>query len=158
MNTPLPPDCFRREEVERFQSLENQVLAAVNYYLWLELADDTSEHPYRFLYAMALVFESGQTLLLSSGDDSEAIHVISEEALMKTAARLQELHGQSTIQRMPREAGFWQGIFGSKLEAIQLSRHENGLYRNDALMLDFGTNGVVVELLEEKEGLEIREI
>ncbi len=155
----IPPDCFQREAVELFQSLENETLAAVHYYPWLNLGAQAHAQPYRFLLGLELVFESGQSLLLCSGEDSEAIQVVSPESLLETARKLQELHGQPTIQRLSRSAqGFWPQFLGKPLHSIQLSRHENGLYRNDALLLDFGTAGVVVELLEDGEGLQVRAV
>ena len=158
-NTPIPADCFGLEEVKLFQSLENEILAGINYYLWLNTGVSADTSPYRFLLALELLFESGQSLLLSSGEDSEAVQVLKAEKLLETAKRLQALHGQSVMQRLARnEQGFWPGMIGKPLQAIQLSRHESGLYRNDALLLDFSSAGVVVELSEEGEGLEIREV
>jgi hypothetical protein len=156
---PTPADCFRQEEVAVFKSFEGQTLTGVNYFLWLDIGTELSTQPYRFLFALELLFDSGETLLLSSGDDSEAIRVISAEILLETAKRLQQLHGQPTIQRVIRDGqGVWQQATGQKLASIQLSRQADGLYRNDALMLDFGAAGIVVELPEAGEGLEIREI
>ena len=156
-SAPIPPDCFRREEVELFQSFEHQVLSGVDYYLWLDVTTQASEQPYRFLFALNLEFESGASLLICSGEDSEAIQVITVEKLLETATRLHQLHGQAIIQRMARDGqGCWQEVMGKKLEAIQLARHASGLYLNDALMLDFGTAGIVVELPEAGEGLEVR--
>lgn len=158
-DTPIAPDCFLQEAVELFQSLENETLAEVHYYPWLNLEESALAQPYRFLLALELIFESGQSLLLSSGEDSETIQVISTEKLLETASKLQQLHGQATIQHLPRsEQGFWPNLIGKALQSIQLSKHENGLYRNDALLLDFGDSGVVLELLEEGEGLLIREV
>ncbi len=158
-NNPPPPDCFRQEEVELFQSLENEKLVRVDYFPWLNLGENAQAQPYRFLLALELVFESGNSLLLSSGEDSEAMQVISAEKLLEIANRLQQLHGQATIQRLSRsEQGFWPNLIGEALQSIQLSKHENGLYRNDALLLDFGISGVVLKLLEEGEGLLIREV
>ena len=156
-NDPTPPDCFRQTDVESFQSVENQILSGVQYFLWL---DAENALPYRFLLALELLFESGESLLLSSGEDSEAIRVITAEALLETATHLQELHGKPIIQRMQRsEQGFWPGLMGKVLEAVRLSRHENGLYRNDALLLDFAqAGGVVIQLPESGEGLEILEL
>lgn len=158
-DSPISPDCFLHEEVELFQSLENEILASVHYYPWLNLGDNANTQPYRFLLVLELVFESGNSLLLSSGEDSEAIQVITAEKLLETASRLQQLHGQPTIQRLPRsEQGFWLKLVGEVLQSIQLSKHQNGLYRNDALMLDFGQARVVLELQEDGEGLLIREV
>lgn len=147
-----PPDCFRLEELEALQSVENQTLVDVNYYLWLNQAE-TDEAPYRFLYYLELVFDDQSTLLLTSGDDSEAIRVSDAEALVKTAEALRRLHGKVIIQRV--NAGslpLWHGLIGQTLEAVRLSRNEEELYRNDALLLDFGGRKVLVQL-SDKEGL-----
>lgn len=149
-----PPDCFRLEELEIFQSFESQLLADVNYCLWLNQADN-GEIPYRFLYTLELVFDSNDSLLLSSGEDSEAIRVISAETLLETARQLQRLHGKISIQRVSAGAQpLWQSAIGKTLEGIRLSRNEAGLYLNDALLLDFGTRRIMVRL-SEKEGLEL---
>lgn len=156
-DTPTP-DCFRLEELALFQSFDNQALTGVNYYLWHHVGKNETGQPFRFLYALELLFNSEKSLLLSSGDDSEAIQVITAEELLETATRLQQLHGEATIQRMARDQqGFWPTIIGKKMLSVQLSRHASGLYRNDVLLLDFGTASVVVQLPEIGEGLEIIE-
>ena len=148
------PDCFRLEELEVFQSIEGQLLADVNYYLWLNQADDGAI-PYRFLYALELVFDSNDSLLLSSGEDSEAIRVIAAETLLETARQLQQLHGKISIQRVSAGAQpLWLAAIGKMLEGIRLSRNDAGLYLNDALLLDFGKRRIMVRL-SEKEGLEL---
>jgi hypothetical protein len=153
---PARPDCFTRAEIEIFQSLEGQLLQGVTYYLWLHTAEGSKAQPYRFLYALELLFESGASLLVSCGEDSESIRVITAESLLETAASLQALHGQAVIQRVVRDAqGIWQGSMGQELTAIRLSKHNTGLYRNDALLLDFGKQAIVVELVREGEGLEV---
>ena len=53
-------------------------------------------------------------------------------------------------------AELWQDVMEKPLVAIRLTRHSNGLYRNDALLLDFGEHAIVVELVKEGEGLEAR--
>jgi hypothetical protein len=156
---PTPPGCFRQDVVILFQSFGNQVLAEVNYFLWLDVSDAPAERPYRFLYALELIFAEGGTLLLSSGEDSEAIQVITAEALVATASRLQALHGKPTLQRLLRSGqGVWEPVQGKSLTAIQLAPTADGLYSSDALMLDFGATGIIVELPETGEGLEIRAV
>ncbi len=149
-----PPDCFRLEEIEAFQAAEGQVLSDVNYYLWLNTAEP-GEAPYRFLFYLELVFEDSSSLLVTSGDDSEAIRVSTAEALIETAARLRTLHNKVSIQRV--NAGslpIWQPAAGRTLEAVRLSRNDRQLYQNDAFLLDFGAHGVLVHLAE-KEGLAV---
>lgn len=147
---PTPPDCFRQSELEAFQTFENQILATVNYYLW------RSNSKSAFLYALELYFENGETLLVSSGESSDAIRIISAESLVETAQKLKELHGEALIQRvMANVQPLWNDVIGSVLEGIRLSRQEeNGLYSNDAMLLDFGEKQIMLEL-SEKDGLEL---
>lgn len=147
---PTPPDCFRQSELEAFQTFENQILATVNYYLW------RSNSKSAFLYALELYFENGETLLVSSGESSDAIRIISAESLVETAQKLKELHGEALIQRIVANVQpLWNDVIGSVLEGIRLSRQEeNGLYSNDAMLLDFGEKQIMLEL-SEKNGLEL---
>jgi len=145
------------EELQALQSFEDHVLADVNYYLWLNRAGDSNEITYRFLYFLELVFEGGSSLLLTSGEDSAAIRVSDAETLMHTARELQNLHGQISIQRVNAGAfPLWQPLIGKNLAAVNLPRHENGLYANDALQLDFDGSFMILQL-SRKEGLEIIE-
>ena len=149
---PTPPDSFRLEELEVFQSYENHVLIDVDYYIWLNHGEPEAL-PYRFLFYLELIFENKGTLLLTSGEDSTAIRVGEAEALVKTARELQKLHDRITIQRV--NAGnfpLWQPAVGRHLTAIRLSKNEQGLYSNDALLLDFGEPRILVHL-NPKEGL-----
>ena len=152
-----PPDCFRIGDLQALQSFENHLLADVNYYLWLNRAGDSNEVVFRFLYFLELVFEDAGSLLLTSGEDSTAIRVSDAETLLHTASGLQNLHGQVSIQRLNAGAfPLWQPAIGKNLAAINLPRHENGLYANDALQLDFGSHQLVIQL-SRNEGLEIIE-
>jgi hypothetical protein len=152
-----PPNCFSQAEITALTAFEGQILTGVNYYLWLDL--EAGNGAYRFLYALELLFASGETLLLSAGEDTEAIRVISAETLIQTAKKLHELHGQPTIQRLIRDGqGVWAAATGQTLRSIQLARSEEGLFLNDALMLSFDTTSIVVELPDAGEGLEIREL
>lgn len=153
---PTPPDCFRLEDLEVFQSCEQQTLADVNYYVWLNHLE-AGEAPLRFLYCLELVFEDREALLLSSGEDSEAVRILSPEALIKTAQQLQTLHHRVSIQRISAGAfPLWQPAVGHLLQAIRLSRGDDGLFLNDAVLLDFGVRQILVGL-HPKEGLELGE-
>lgn len=153
-----PPDCFRQEEAERFLDFENQKLEAVNYYLWRTNAEyGTRSAESGFLYALEMQFGHGEMLLLSSGESSESITIITAETLVETARKLQELHSETLMQRFSANAQpLWQGAVGAVLQGIRLSKHEDGLYRNDALLLDFEEKKIVVQL-GKKAGLELGE-
>lgn len=151
---PTPPDCFRLEELEQMQTFENQVLSQVNYYFWINQAEADAP-PNRFLFFLELVFEDLRSLLLSSGEDSEAIRVSSAEELVKTAEALRTLHNQIVIQRVAAEDfPLWTGIQGKILSAIRLAKNEQGLYANEVLLLDFNDQKIMVRL-SRQEGLEV---
>jgi hypothetical protein len=86
-------------------------------------------------------------LFVSSGEDSEAIRVVDAATVVKTAAALRALHQTETIEQI--QAGnqpIWQPFIGKTLEAIRLSKHASGLYSNDAILLDFITESIIVAL------------
>lgn len=143
---PTPPGSFRLEELELFQRFENQILAGVNYYRWLQTTG-AGETAGDFLFYVELLFENGPALLLTGGEDSTAIRPGSAEALVKTARELQALHGQSVIERLQAsDSALWRPALGRRLEALRLSKNEAGLYANDALLLDFGEQRILVRL------------
>ena len=151
---PTPADCFRLEELEIFQSFEHQLLQEANYYFWLHNPEPGSPH-HRFLYCLELIFDRTGALLLSSGEDSTAIQIITAESLIKTAGELQALHGQQTIQRVQTEGyPLWEPVIDQALQAVRLSRHTSGLYLNDVLNLEFKEREIQVQL-SRKEGLEL---
>jgi hypothetical protein len=148
----IPPDCFSLEEIQILQSYEQQRLERVTYYVWHNQAKPGAL-PHRFLYAIELVFDSGESLLLSSGEDSEAICLITAEQLVDTAHRLQQLHGKAVIQRiLAQEQPLWRDVSGKTLQNIRLAKNDEGWYLNDAVLLDFNEYRVLVRLAE-REGL-----
>lgn len=138
----VPPDCFPLETLEIFQSFEGQKLQGVNYFHWINPDSEAG-----FLYYVEFLFDTNEALLLSSGEDSTAIVVGQASELVATAARLQQLHGQAVIQRTNAgNSNLWSPLLNMVLQNINLSRHESGLYANDALQLDFGNQKVLVHL------------
>lgn len=148
-----PPNCFSLEEVQAFQAFENQILQGVNYYVWLHYDEQGAAH-FRFLFAIQFVTGPEQALMVTSGQDSEAIQIMDNDELIDTARQLQQLHGRAMIQVIPASAQpLWADLIGQPLEAIRLSKDESGLYLNDALQLDFGTANITIALQQEGEGL-----
>jgi hypothetical protein len=149
-----PPDCFRLDELERMQAAEQQRLTDVNYYLWLNQSEG-NESPYRFLYFLELIFERGEALLFTSGEDTDALRLSDPEALLEIARNLQEQFGHITIKKVnARNLPIWQTVMDNTLEAIRLSKNDQGLYLNDAILLDFGDQRLLLGL-SEHEGLAI---
>jgi hypothetical protein len=155
MNEQTAPDCFTLDELRTFQRFEGQVLTDLNYYLWVN-PGDTGEAVYRFLYFLEMIFDSNESLLLTSGDDSTAIRIGEAAELVETAKKLQALHKKIIIQRISAGAlPLWKPAIGTTLRAIRLTKNEEGLYLNDALLLDFDVQAVVVQLNPQADGLQI---
>ncbi len=143
----MPDPVFQPEEVIALHQAEGHALTNVLYYLWLNTFDE--ERPFRFLYFLEMTFDDGQSILLTSGEDSASIRLSTAEALVQTAADLRDLHGKVTIMRS--RAGIlpvWQDVLGKKLEAIRVSKNENGEYLADAIVLDFGPENLILVSLD----------
>jgi hypothetical protein len=149
----IPPDCFQLEEVESLMSFEGSTLSDLNYYLWV--APPVDGIAKGFLFFLEMIFEQ-ETLLLTAGEDSSAIRVGDAQTLVKTAERLQQLHGVAVIQRT-NAAGtsLWKPLIGKTLQTVNLSRHASGKYQNDALVFDFGEEQRVMAWLDGREGLNL---
>jgi hypothetical protein len=66
------------------------------------------------------------------------------------------MHGEAIIQTTPAHAQpIWQNAYGQILNGIRLSRHPEGLYYNDALLLDFDACQLLVQPADD-EGLALR--
>ncbi len=145
-----PPDCFTLEAVEAFQSFEGRTLVSAKYYVWKSLSGSAD-----LLYALELRFQEGESLIISSGEDSEALQIIDAATLVATANRAQQLNGQPVFDAYDAmQQSIWKGCADRNLVAIRLSKNEEGLYLNDALMLDFDGQQLIVGL-HERGGMRI---
>jgi hypothetical protein len=152
---PLPADCFRLEEMQTLRSFDGQVLQEVVYYTWTH-ATQSGAMQYQFLLCVEMAFESGERLLLSSGENSVSIQVIEAKQLVELARRLQEVHGQPVIHRFSADANsLWHKVLRHPLQSVQLSRHPGSdCYANDVVLFRFAQFPILVGL-GIKEGLEI---
>lgn len=152
----IPDGHFTLAELQMFQRAENTTLEGVDYYIWL---DTEAEQPvWQFLLAIELRLGDAGSVIISAGEDNDAIRVIEQEQLLKTASALYRVHGKPVIQRASRDSQTpWSGVMNRVLQAVRLSKSEEGHYLNDALMLDFGDTGLIVALNQEAGGLLIRE-
>lgn len=141
---PTPSGSFRLEEIEAFRSLEGEQLADVTYYFWF----NTEAPNQRFIYYIEVLFNSDSALLLSSGEDSNAIQVTDAMSLIQQARVLMERNsGKPAIQQLnASSSAIWKPLMGQTLSGVRLTKNEAGLYDNDALLLDFEQGGIVVAL------------
>lgn len=132
---PTPEGCFSLDEISAFQSVTGEILADVNYYFWFNV--NTPDQ--RFLYYVEILFQSDNALILSSGEDSEAIRVTDAMSLIQQARTLMERNtGTPAIRQLnASESALWKPLLGKALDGIHLTKNEAGLYDNDAMLLVF---------------------
>ena len=98
---------------------------------------------------VSVEFENEDALILTSGDDTDAIRVSTAVDLIQKAQQIQTQTGQAAVQRMHASASaLWQPVIGQVLQAVRLSKNDDNMFLNDALLLDFGevNNNLLVTL------------
>lgn len=152
----IPDGHFTLDELQAFQGAENAALEGVDYYIWLDT--EAGQPVWQFLLAIELRLGEAGSIIISAGEDTDAIRVIQPDALLKTASALFQIHGRPVIQRASRDhQAPWKDLMNRTLQAVRLSKAENGYYLNDALMLDFGETSLVIALNQDGGGLLIRQ-
>ena len=146
-----PPDCFRLEELEAMRSFENATIQDVHYFICTNPAATGTESP-AFLFALLLIATDKQ-LLFCSGEDSAALRIMDSDGLASVIRHFGGGGNASNVQRLSAsKQAIWENVIGARIQAIQLSRHESNLYRNDAVQLDFESQKIVLSL-SEREGM-----
>lgn len=146
----VPSDCFRQEEVEKFHAFSGKVLTAVNYFIWFN-PDNQSQ---RFLYCIELLFNIEESLLLIVDDCEDTLRLIDIADFVSQAELLRHQNGGAAVVQQADPSGIapWNSVVGSLLLGIRLTPTENGLYSNDALLLDFVSGGIIIAV-NDKGGL-----
>lgn len=143
---PVPPDCFDLQAINSILAIEGKVLQAVDYFAWMDREADQEPKP-RFLLALRLHFADGATFMVSSGEDSEGIHLTTETQLNMLAQELMSAGTGAAIQRMPvGDAPLWQDLQGEAIRQVLLEKNESGFYYNKALLLVFSKRQILIAL------------
>lgn len=148
----VPDGFFSLEDISTFRALDGEKLADVNYYFWA--GGEKSEQ--RFLLFTEILFVSEQALILTPGEDSDAIRIAEAMDVINKAKELMVRNeGKPAVQQMnATNSAVWQPHTGQKLVAVRLTRNEEGLYLNDALLLEFESGSVIIAL-HDKGGLAV---
>jgi hypothetical protein len=137
---PTPPDCFQQTEAETLLRAEGRQANALRYYLWHRSAAEIG-----FLYALEIGFVEGESLWVAYDEEAHGLRIVDASRLAHVAQSLQALHGEAIIKRLDAHLQpLWAGTVGATLLHVLLSPREDGLYANDALMLDFGQKRVLL--------------
>ena len=134
----VPPDCFAQEELEAFLALEHLLLENVFYYV-------VPAPTMSYLHAIEMVFAGYGPVVLAADAEEPAIRVLAQEALLEAAygVRAQGL----TMERLAAQtSALWASVPGTPLLSVLLSKNEDGLSLNDALVLQFKDARLLVSL------------
>lgn len=137
-----PADCFRLEEIDALRALEGLTLEAVHYLIWFN--PDAPQQ--RFLAYLELLFQQEQQLLLGVDEDAEALRLVTPEQFLQHAQDLVRLNQGKPGLQQANAAGIapWNAQIGQTLRAVRLTKTPEGLYANDALLLEFTHSATVV--------------
>lgn len=142
--TDISAAYFSQEEVETFHSFDGKVLTSVNYFIWVQ--PENKQH--RFLYCLELLFNIDESLLLMVDEDEDNLKIIGVSEFIAKASSLKERNGGIAVlqQADPSSIEPWKSVVGSLLLGVRLTAGDEGLYTNDALLLDFVNKGVIVAI------------
>lgn len=140
----IPAAYFSQEEVETFHSFAGKVLTSVNYFIWVQPENKQQ----RFLYCIELLFNLDESLLVMVDEDEYNLKIVGVNEFIAKASSLKDQNsGIAVLQQAdPSVIEPWKSVVGSLLLGVRLTAGDEGLYTNDALLLDFVDKGVIVAI------------
>lgn len=128
---------FSLEDLKRLKSLEGKKLSEVIYFVWINLTNENN--PFVFIDKIKLEFENHQSIILSAGDESDALIFESNFNPDEENKRLKnEFEGKIILKaHHANNDKFWNEVIGKNIDSVQLSKEED-YYLADAIILDFG--------------------
>jgi hypothetical protein len=138
-----PSGCFPLNALQRLQAVEHASLAAVFYHV--RTSPDGAQ-----LLALELVTDDNTTIVLGSEHDEPAISVMEPQEWLDNASKVLEPLQRHAAVNSP----LWKAVMHQTIRGILLSRNEDGLALNDALVIDFGSEKRIVQI-EKTAGLAI---
>lgn len=147
---PGEGDFFTTEEVYQIATLVNEKLAGVTYHYWVNKA---SSEVFEVLDWITLHFESGNSVTLTGGLDSDGIKLVNPDFKAEQQRLEKEFEGKVTIEsRNASKHKLWKECIGQELTP-SLVKFE-GKVLNDSLVLKFPDADAVIIFLG-LEGLEV---
>lgn len=147
---PGEGDFFTTEEVYQIAALVNEKLAGVTYHYWVNKA---SSEVFEVLDWITLHFESGNSVTLTGGLDSDGIKLVNPDFKAEQQRLEKEFEGKVTIEsRNASKHKLWKECIGQELTP-SLVKFE-GKVLNDSLVLKFPDADAVIIFLG-LEGLEV---
>jgi hypothetical protein len=147
---PGEGDFFSTEEVYQIAALVNEKLAGVVYHYWVNKA---SAEVFEVLDWITLRFESGNSLTLTGGLDSDGIKIVNPDFSEEQKRLEKEFEGKVTIEsRNASKHKVWKDCIGQEMTPSLVK--VDGKVLNDSLVLKFPEADAVIIFLG-LEGLEV---
>jgi hypothetical protein len=140
---------FSFEELKKLKSLEGKILSDVIYFVWVNRIE--AEKPFIFIDKIQLKFQSGETVTLTAGEESDALHFVENFDPLAEALKLDEDFNGKILLKPHNSSGdkFWKDVIHQKVEIVQLSK-QNDQYLADAIVFDFGKEKRLVAISPEE--------
>lgn len=158
MSEEIKKKYFGYHELARLNSLEGKKISEVNYYVWVNRINMNS--PYVFIDKLELVTDENEKLVLTGGEESDGLYLLSEYDPAEEILRLEhQFAGQITVKKhKASQDRFWKDVMNLEIQSVQLSK-EGDRYLADAIVLDFGQErrliglspeeGIIIDFYEE---------
>ncbi|GAB4143142.1 MAG: hypothetical protein Fur0041_18260 [Bacteroidia bacterium] len=150
---------FSFEELKALKNTEHKKLTTVFYHNWLNKANP--HEAFEFTDKIELRFEDGSRLVVGTSDETEQAIALDPDfdAEKRKLMLLHEFNGKIDQRSVDMTGNpLWSFAAGQTLLQIALVKEEENLYRNDAMLLDFGDekleirpgmDGLIVEPFED---------
>jgi hypothetical protein len=147
---PGEGDFFTTEEVYQIAALVNEKLSGVFYHYWVNKA---SAEVFEVLDWISLRFESGNSLTLTGGLDSDGIKLVSPNFDEERLELEKKFEGKVTIEtRNASKHKFWKECIGQEITPSLIKA--DGKVMNESIVLKFPDTDDVIIFLG-LEGLEV---
>lgn len=154
-NSPVPR--FSEQALARFVAAEGQTVQKIICHLWVNVMQ--KDAPVEVIDNVEITFSGDKRLTIGFDPDTEALDAIDFD-LASTVTHLKEEFGDK-IRLFAIDASatkMWQGVVGKELKAVRVTKEDGG-YRADAVVLDFGDekreissaslDGLIIDFYEE---------
>lgn len=136
-----PSGCFPLEALELLQEVEHAPLAHVYYHI------RTTPNGAQLL-ALELNTKCNTTIVLGSDHDEPAVRVFKPQQWLEYVSQVYRDTSAPLHRHVANNLSLWQTLIHQNIREILLSRNEDGLALNDALVIDFGAEKRIVQISE----------
>jgi hypothetical protein len=142
---------FTADELYKIAALVNESIASVTYHFWVNTAQGQR---FEVLDWITLHFQSGNSMWLTAGEDSDGIKLLEADFPSLKAKLEEEFKGVVTYESKDvSNHKLWKDVLGKAITPSLIHHEERAL--NDSLVLHFEGSEDSLEIFLGIEGLEV---